>query len=412
MYKDYDPFTNYSGRQFCHLLAVCPKDVDNHGKILTYDCTCTRCGKQHVIVYGDRLYSYGIRSCGCTQFDDLTGGVFGKWKVISRTFSTLKDKYKRSWECECMCDKHTRKYVYAESLLYGSSTSCGCVKSPSIIGKRFGELTVLREIDERASRGGRQFQCLCEKCGNTVIVARNNLLSGHTTSCGRCSRMRDLTGQRFGSLTALYVTDRISGSSRVWHCRCDCGNEVDVSSNALVKGHTQHCSIRCTCRKKYDTEDKLRLAHILSGMMQRCYNVDSRAYSLYGARGIYVCDEWRNDCLEFINWALNHGYKQGLSIDRIDVNGPYAPWNCRWVGMDIQSLNRRSCASIKVDDDNKSVTGWAKYLGLSTVDTDRLRNIHRDFGEDVAALWIRFKRNSGNDKKYLMNLFGINLEDK
>ena len=84
-----------------------------------------------------------------------------------------------------------------------------------------------------------------------------------------------------------------------------------------------------------------RLRHIWSGMKSRCYNANNPNYHNYGGRGIKVCDAWRNSSDAFVVWALSNGYKDELSIGRIDVNGDYEPSNCRWVDAKIQCNNRR-----------------------------------------------------------------------
>jgi hypothetical protein len=92
----------------------------------------------------------------------------------------------------------------------------------------------------------------------------------------------------------------------------------------------------------------------------RCYNSNYRYYHRYGGRGIIVCDEWKNDALEFITWALANGYEEGLSIDRIDNDGNYEPINCRFVTAQVNNLNRALPKS------NKS-----GYRGISWNNTDK-----------------------------------------
>ena len=118
----------------------------------------------------------------------------------------------------------------------------------NLIGKKFGRLTIIEKADSLFIGGKKRgaFKCLCD-CGNEIIVLRDNLLSGNTKSCG-CLQNElyennkiDLTNQKFGRLTALYPTNERKWSSVVWHCKCDCGNEIDVDAHSLKKGNTQSC---------------------------------------------------------------------------------------------------------------------------------------------------------------------------
>jgi len=90
----------------------------------------------------------------------------------------------------------------------------------------------------------------------------------------------------------------------------------------------------------------------------RCYNINNNSYGIYGGRGIYVCDEWKNNPKNFIEWSLSNGYEKGLSIDRINNDGNYEPSNCRFTNMKNQSRNKRN--NIKYKD--KTVAEWSEIL--------------------------------------------------
>lgn len=99
-------------------------------------------------------------------------------------------------------------------------------------------------------------------------------------------------------------------------------------------------------------------------MRDRCNCARDKNYLNYGARGIKVCDEWEKDFMAFYNWAMSSGYKKGLSLDRIDVNGNYEPSNCRWATAREQALNRRETVYLTYKGEEKPLMVWCDELGL------------------------------------------------
>jgi hypothetical protein len=95
-------------------------------------------------------------------------------------------------------------------------------------------------------------------------------------------------------------------------------------------------------------------------MKQRCYNENHSSYKRYGGRGITVCDEWKNDFVEFRNWAINNGYKDGLTLDRINNNGDYEPSNCRWATLLEQANNKSNNRYITYDGETKTYSEWCR----------------------------------------------------
>jgi hypothetical protein len=93
----------------------------------------------------------------------------------------------------------------------------------------------------------------------------------------------------------------------------------------------------------------------------RCLDVNNISFSSYGGRGITVCDEWLK-FIPFQEWALSHGYKRGLSIDRIDNNKGYYPENCRWVSHSVNNRNKRNNRLITYKGETKTVAAWAEYM--------------------------------------------------
>ena len=99
-------------------------------------------------------------------------------------------------------------------------------------------------------------------------------------------------------------------------------------------------------------------------MKNRCYLKSHHAYSCYGARGITVCAEWKDDFEAFYDWAISNGYSEELTIDRIDNNGSYSPENCKWSTREEQVNNRRSCVLITYNGETKNLMQWCKLLNL------------------------------------------------
>ena len=185
---------------------------------------------------------------------------------------------------------------------------------------------------------------------------------------------KDLLNKTIGRLTVVESAGtKINGSGRhekLWKCKCECGNEKIVTTATLMAAIKANRMISCGC---YVSERAgnihrthglrhTRLNSIYRGMCDRCYNNNDPRYVRYGERGIYVCDEWYTPgvhgnpgFINFYNWAMTNGYHDPdpgeeratvLSIERKDVNGPYAPWNCVWIPYGDQAYNRRNTKRI------------------------------------------------------------------
>lgn len=157
-----------------------------------------------------------------------------------------------------------------------------------------------------------------------------------------------LEGERYGKLVVMEEAEPIYSKTgkmiRRWKCKCDCGNITIVRHGDLRNGST----VSCGCYN-YEKESaakthgysRTKLGNVFEGMKQRCNNPKNKNYEKYGGRGIKICTEWLNDPKKFFDWAIKNGYKEGLSIDRIDVNGNYEPDNCRWADNETQCINQR-----------------------------------------------------------------------
>lgn len=178
----------------------------------------------------------------------------------------------------------------------------------------------------------------------------------------------DLSNQRFGCLLVVKKS-HYKNKKVYWECLCDCGNIVYVVTSNLKCGKTQSCG--CLKKKlliqKNTTHNQrhTKLYEVWKTIKQRCLNPKNHAYHNYGGRGITICDDWKNNYTLFYQWSILNGYKEGLSIDRINVNGNYEPSNCRWVTNQVQANNTRSNRYITINNVTKTLAEWCRFYNIS-----------------------------------------------
>lgn len=241
---------------------------------------------------------------------------------------------------------------------------------------RVGRLVVQKRA-ENNKRGQARWICLCD-CGNETGVDSGNLVKSVTQSCGclrketaRRNSAAELAGQRFGKLVAIERVNK-KGERPRWLCKCDCGNTKIVPSGALLRGSSNSCG--CLVKEKNISRSTThngsnsRLYQVWVNMTRRCENQSSDAYKNYGGRGISICEEWK-DFSKFREWAISTGYdetaKHGVcTIDRIDVNGDYAPENCRWATAKTQCRNKRGNRFLELNGERKTVAEWSEITGI------------------------------------------------
>lgn len=209
------------------------------------------------------------------------------------------------------------------------------------------------------------------------------------------SKMIDLTGQRFGRLIAIKRSTE-SGTNKgvYWLCHCDCGKEKYIRGADLRDGSVKSCG----CLKDEKTSKRFRkhgqsntlLYDIWSSMKGRCFRKTCKDYPNYGGRGITVCNEWKNDFQAFYDWAISHGYKDHLTIERMNPNGNYEPQNCTWLENEKQAINRRNTKLIEYHGGLFNERELSKMLNINY-------NTLRDYiqrGKTICEITKQFCNNS------------------
>jgi hypothetical protein len=257
---------------------------------------------------------------------DLAGERYGRWVVICRA---TRD---RCWVCHCDCG--TVGEVYAGNLTQGLSQSCGCLK---------------REVSSRTLAALRATQ--------------------------RPPNVRDLTGMRFGRLTALRPADL----PRRWVCECDCGTITTVFTGNLTRLH----STSCGCRKREELSERQR-RHGLSKtkehgswceIKRRCYDSSRPSFADYGAKGIRMCLGWVESFISFLA-DVGPAPSRAHTIDRRDNAGHYScghceecrangwPANCRWATRLQQGRNTGRSRWVEYRGEVKCLSEWVEILGI------------------------------------------------
>lgn len=180
----------------------------------------------------------------------------------------------------------------------------------------------------------------------------------------------DITGQKFGRLTVVEKVGSKKGEGVLWRCKCDCGGEVEVTGKKLRNGNTKSCG--CIAKELLVARNKASGTHGMTAtptwiswdsMKQRCLNVKHKSYAIYGGRGIKICDRWLESFEDFL--ADMGERPEGMTLDRIDVDGDYTPGNCRWATSETQSNNRTNNRLVEYRGVTQTLAKWARELGIS-----------------------------------------------
>lgn len=241
-----------------------------------------------------------------------------------------------------------------------------------ITGVQFEKLTVVGYAGRRGV--AHYWWCQCS-CGSSLKQFARTAL-GRVKSCG-CAwvdsglrKRHDMTGKRFGRLTAISADDNCSGVRR-WICLCDCGNQVSVSQGSLASGNSKSCgclradTIGSLSRTHGHRTDRKRTPEYTAWqcIKERCYNRHNKRYADYGGRGISVCGRWLNS---FENFLSDMGMRPSPehSIERKENSGNYEPDNCVWATRQEQGRNKRNNRLISLNGETHSLVEWSEILGI------------------------------------------------
>ena len=202
-------------------------------------------------------------------------------------------------------------------------------------------------------------------CGNIVFKSATVIKHFNQQTCSHsCPYIHDITGQVFYNWTVVSPKKFDTPPRTRWLCKCKCGNISYVDYHSLTKGLSKSCGCLGVINKK---KFKYPTNKTLTAIKSRCYNKNNKRYTRYGERGIFVCDEWNCGSLGFKNfykWSLSNGWKEGLTIERIDINKGYSPENCKWITLAEQALNTSRNHFITYKGETLTISQWAKKLNI------------------------------------------------
>jgi len=296
-------------------------------------------------------------------------------KIVHRTMISGRNKWSeliKNCECQKMKQRENEKVEFEK--ISKNKKAKMIENAYSMVGSDYGDYKIV-------SVGRNEDKFLlgmeCKICGD-IISAPYQSIKDNAKKYRKCKKHynpvkfdESYIGQKNNYLKVIGIT-RLSNKHRAFICECDCGNITTIEPTHWENGIVKSCGCLHESLKLEHSEELDRLRRIHNGMMQRCYNPNSHSYKHYGGRGICICKEW-HDRENFIEWALENGYRNDLSIDRINVNGNYEPENCRWATAKEQANNKRpiknrsprKLKTEEIDGQERPLVEWYVIFGVT-----------------------------------------------
>ncbi len=226
-------------------------------------------------------------------------------------------------------------------------------------------------------------------------------------------KMKDeIIGTRIGIYDILYECDfKDKDGHRLYHVRCsECGWETDMRKSCLERArHCTHIGLSGSYINTNIRWENKRIKRIYQGMRDRCYNLNNKSYRWYGEKGIRICDEWMNNPKSFESWALNNGYEDNLTIDRLEEDKDYCPENCAWITGEDNTKYKSTTSLIDVDNEIHTGKDWSKKLGFGV---NIINTYIRKYGEENTKEFIhRYLNNPGHNPKHQQSYYDLYMND-
>ena len=319
---------------------------------------------------------YSLEEMQKSFYMDRIGKVYGMFEVIDVEYD--KEKRRQKWTMKCVNCGFVKTTYNGKDYVKGKNAgTCKCQR-PIVEKKPKKERpeTHVGEIHGTWKiifyKKGNGYRCECTLCGRTSWQKMKDVLSNSARRCW-CKigyedyNSEEYIGKRFGNLTIIRY------EKKKFVCLCDCGNTCLRTPQNLLKQFVKNA----TCGKCEYHERVFRSQNGMSGtriygiwnnMIDRC---SDKSNIYYGGRGISVCEEWKESFQNFYEWAMSNGYKDDLTIDRIDNDGNYCPENCRWADYFQQANNRspiytyKERPKVEIDGVRKTVKEWCEEYGYT-----------------------------------------------